>query len=78
MQIRVFSHQYDIVFLSFSLFHDPDEGHKDFLVEVFENQHRSFPGGDFKPPSEHNWTDAVIIKNRHLSTFCKEMQSSRV
>lgn len=41
-----------------SLFHDPDEGHKDFLVEVFENQHRSFPGGDFKPPKEHNWTDA--------------------
>lgn len=40
-----------------SLFHDPDEGHKEFLVDVFENQSRRFPGGDFKP-AEHNWTDA--------------------
>ncbi|KAL9983681.1 hypothetical protein ACROYT_G005897 [Oculina patagonica] len=40
-----------------SLFHDPDEGHKEFLVEVFENQSRSFPGGDYKP-AEHNWTDS--------------------
>lgn len=39
-----------------SLFHDPDEGHKEFLVEAFENQSRSFPGGDFKP-ADKNWTD---------------------
>ena len=51
---------------SFSLFHDPDEGHKEFLVEVFENQSRSFPGGDFKP-AEHNWSDAVKIKLLKLS-----------
>lgn len=44
----------------FSLFHDPDEGHKEFLMEVFENQSRSFPGGDFKP-AEHNWTDSVRL-----------------
>lgn len=40
-----------------SLFHDPDEGHKEFVVEVFENQSRSFPGGDFKP-ADQNWSDA--------------------
>jgi len=44
--------------LFFSLFHEPDEGHKEFLVEAFENQSRSFPGGDFKP-ADKNWTDAV-------------------
>ena len=44
--------------LSFSLFHDPDEGHKEFLMEAFENQSRSFPGGDFKP-ADKNWTDVV-------------------
>ena len=44
--------------LLFSLFHDPDEGHKEFLVEAFENQSRSFPGGDFKP-ADKNWTDVV-------------------
>lgn len=43
---------------SFSLFHDPDEGHKEYLVDIFENQTRGFPGGDFKA-AEHNWTDAV-------------------
>ena len=47
-----------LYFFPFSLFHDPDEGHKEFLVEVFENQSRSFPGGDFKP-AEQNWTDPV-------------------
>ncbi|XP_022792926.1 myoferlin-like isoform X1 [Stylophora pistillata] len=41
-----------------SLFHDPDEGHKEYLVDIFENQVRSFPGGDFKPAGENNWTDA--------------------
>jgi len=43
----------------FSLFHEPDEGHKEFLVEAFENQSRSFPGGDFKP-ADKNWTDVVM------------------
>lgn len=47
-----------VPYLSSSLFHDPDEGHKEFLVEAFENQSRSFPGGDFKP-ADKNWTDVV-------------------
>ena len=50
---------------SLSLFHDPDEGHKEFVVEVFENQSRSFPGGDFKP-ADQNWSDAVTC----ISLFC--------
>lgn len=40
-----------------SLFHDPDEGHKEFLVEIFENQSRSYPGGDFKP-ADPGWCDS--------------------
>ena len=47
-----------MVLFFISLFHDPDEGHKEFLVEAFENQSRSFPGGDFKP-ADKNWTDVV-------------------
>ena len=50
---------------SLSLFHDPDEGHKEFVVEVFENQSRSFPGGDFKP-ADQNWSDAVTC----IPLFC--------
>lgn len=49
---------YQWLYFLFSLFHDPDEGHKEFLVEAFENQSRRFPGGDFKP-ADKNWTDVV-------------------
>lgn len=40
-----------------SLFHDPDEGHKEFLVEVFENQTRKYPGADFQS-ADVCWCDA--------------------
>lgn len=49
-----------LIFFSFSLFHDPDEGHKEFLVEIFENQSRSYPGGDFKP-ADPGWCDSVNV-----------------
>ena len=58
---------------SLSLFHDPDEGHKEFVVEVFENQSRSFPGGDFKP-ADQNWSDAVTC----ISLFCSICSLFRV
>ncbi|CAL8381790.1 unnamed protein product [Gadus morhua 'NCC'] len=50
-----------------SLLNEADAGHTEFMEEVFENETR-YPGGDWKPASEH-YTDVNGEKNQSLEEF---------